>query len=806
MNKKIIYSGFSNGKATKRGWCIPLDVLYQRTRKSEILQKQTLEIRKFYASYNEAKARWEKLRTQENCELGIIDAAEKEMKDWETKYKEAKVQLPTITVHACFPEGRKNTDPHTFHNTILTDIDYIPAERINELMLCIKELPFVLFVCRSVRGEGIHILSCIEVKGGINDNNFKDVFEATTRIVEYILNIEVDRKVNSISRCMFLNYDEEAYYNPEATPLNVDTALWLEENKIDLKNLTDMSEKEKLISYLDQAAPDLNWTEGNRHHTLVYLTGSLNRAGFDVEDAVAACTSRYVQADFDTDEIEKTVRDVYGRYSSEHGINQQPSVTKKDKGTKGQVTKVSDEEDEEDIDEQKLFSTPCPNIQILLPYIPEWIWFFVLKPNDPLEIKFTSIIAALVVLGAMMKNVSCKVTEHETVKTLLFLNVMGAAASGKSCIKRAAKLFDFYSSRIERESKKLVQKWKSDFKTWEKCTKNCKEDDCNCGAEPQKVEEINLMLQLNTSKSKLLKRLSVNSPFPSLIYTDELDSMMAHKENPLSSTLREIYEGERTSSDTFLNGYNVVKEPRGALLCAGTPSQQTRFFTCKEDGLVSRFLSIFLPYSDYIDVGEIDEDDSLNEDEVKNEATYHRVQAFADYFINKKFKLHLTQAVADLLNDYFRPCHTRFAHFSSDYLNSFIRRLRGIDIRLAMILTCCKLYLNDEPEGKYDIPTDIIKLVISFNDFWIEQEIKLLSLLPESKANPDGHEMKHAALFYKLPCPFTSTQAKELFAKEDGLCEKTATRAIKFWKEHGSIHKKGKLYYKSECWESTQTA
>lgn len=230
MHKKIIFSGFNNGKATKRGWYISLDVLYKKTKVSKELREKTLDIRESYACYNEAKARWEELCAKENCEQEIIDAAEKEMKDWEKKYKEAKVLLPIITVHASFPEGRKDADSHTFYNTILTDIDHIPEERINELILHIKKLPFVLFACRSVRGEGLHILSYVEVEGGINDNNFKDVFEATTRIVEYILNIEVDRNVNSISRCMFLNHDENAYYNPEATPLNVDTALWLERN------------------------------------------------------------------------------------------------------------------------------------------------------------------------------------------------------------------------------------------------------------------------------------------------------------------------------------------------------------------------------------------------------------------------------------------------------------------------------------------------------------------------------------------------------------------------------------------------
>lgn len=95
-----------------------------------------------------------------------------------------------------------------------------------------------------------------------------------------------------------------------------------------------MKEKDNLVAYLNAADSNLNWSVGNRHSTLISLASVLNKAGFDEEDVVAECTSRYAQSDFDTDEIEKTVRDVYRRYSSEHGKTRSLLPPKRTKGQK----------------------------------------------------------------------------------------------------------------------------------------------------------------------------------------------------------------------------------------------------------------------------------------------------------------------------------------------------------------------------------------------------------------------------------------------------------------------------------------
>lgn len=221
MENNFKMSLYNNGKAARRARDISMDELYWLVKEDEGLKMKTREIRSLHAQWQEVKAAWDSMCADEFCSQEERDAVRDEKVKLEKEVKEKKPGLPVITAHGYFPEGRKDKDPHTFYNTILTDIDHITKEQIDELMPRIKKLPFVVFACRSVRGGGIHILSRVEVKDGINDDNFKDVWVKTTLIVEGRLNVEADESVKSISQCMFLNHDAEAYYNPDAIPFDL---------------------------------------------------------------------------------------------------------------------------------------------------------------------------------------------------------------------------------------------------------------------------------------------------------------------------------------------------------------------------------------------------------------------------------------------------------------------------------------------------------------------------------------------------------------------------------------------------------
>ena len=274
-----------------------------------------------------------------------------------------------------------------------------------------------------------------------------------------------------------------------------------------------MKKKQYLVAYLLAAGNNLNWSVGNRHSTLISLASTLNKAGFDEEDAVAECTSRYAQSDFDTDEIEKTVRDVYRRYSSEHGTKQKSFTPQKDKGTKGHKDKFNQQE-EETLDDEDFLNTHFPSITPAYDYISLLLLDYCIDPESSEEIKFTTLISLITILGFMEKNVRCMPKRKEIITTLLYINVIGDASSGKSCIDAAYKLAKAYSKNIELKSAAEAKEQDKKIRLWENCIKKSSDTDCNCGEEPTKIEQIRLALTHNISKSKLIKQLEANAAYP----------------------------------------------------------------------------------------------------------------------------------------------------------------------------------------------------------------------------------------------------------------------------------------------------
>lgn len=558
-----------------------------------------------------------------------------------------------------------------------------------------------------------------------------------------------------------------------------------------------MDQENKFLNYCDAADPHMNWSKGNRHFSLVSLASNANKAGFDENVVITECIRRYAEPDFDDKEIRETISDVYKRYSSDHGSKQKAFTPKTDKRTKGQ--KDTSQNTEEDLlDEDELLTTKYPDVEEVRQYIPAAFYDYIIDNNKSKEINFTTLISVLVAMGTVMKGVKCLMRRGEVVTTFIYYLVCGAAASGKSCIDKGYKFFKIHKDIIENESREEYKKKKEEYKKWEKCQKNCKEEDCGCGAEPIIPKIVKILMSLNISASKLIHQLFDNGPIPSLLYATELDSFLNIKENPLSPVLRAAYEGEPLSSHTHMHGDVVKDNTQMSIVTAGTPLQVGAFFKNKEDGLVSRFISNFLSLSTYEGL-EIEDDCDFNANKEAEESFFERVKTFIKYALNLILILNLTPTSRKMIDAYFKEAEKRYATYNSHALLSFIRRLRKIDIRLAMILTVLGLYDKIEVHSSYDIPDEIIKLIISWNDFWIEQHIRLLSLLPDEKEKKLSQEIRHQNVYILLPCEFDFSTAKTLFLEKAGASARTARRTLQDYKTQGLITQKLQRYYRTDC-------
>lgn len=803
MSYNKMFSGLKSGNdggynPQTRWWATP-DELVEKIRNDEKLKRKTLDYRSVREQLKKCEAKMKELQDRDDDDPEKTEAIN-EYKIVDKKCKDQKSEkFELVTIHAIFNQGRKNEDPHEYNNLILADIDHISDEDADKLLKEVEKRPYVLFANKSVSGEGVHIVVYVDVEGGINDENFKDVFAVTTQFVDYDLNIETDKAVGSISRCMFLNHDENIYYNPNAVPLDVTGALWLKKNFIN-KNIIDkeMNEQESLSKYLDAADCDLIWTVGSRHTTLVSLASTCNKAGFSEIDLIDECCRRYSQSSFPDEEIRETISDVYNRYSSDHGINRKTEyVPKKDKRTKGQID-TSKETEKEFLDPEEELKARCPDVRDVQKYIPDGFFDYMIDLEKSELIRFVELMGFLVSAGAMMQDVECRMNRKEVARTYLYFLLHGPAASGKGCILEAYKFFKIYANVIQNESSEEVRKGKEAHKTWEKCVSKCKEEDCGCEAEPVVPCEKKLSLSLNTSASKLISQLCDNGDFPVLVYDSELDAIMNMKDNPVGWMYRCGWECEPVGSNTHLHGYREKEKPKIAILAAGTESQVPRLLTNKDDGLTSRMLSVMLPETPYVPLPETDDFDYAAY-ERREEAYKGRVKTFARYAMNTKIYFKLTQAALKRINDYFREAELRCARYGSEAVNSFLRRLRKNDIMIAQILAFFDLYNQNKEAGVYYIPDEIVEIVLSWNDFFVEQHIRLLDKFPELEENQGGSEFKYLQIFKQLPCVFDKKVAIDLFQHIAEKSYKTAFRTLKKWENKSLLVKKGGNYHKVNC-------
>lgn len=560
-----------------------------------------------------------------------------------------------------------------------------------------------------------------------------------------------------------------------------------------------MDQENKIQKYCDAADPHMNWSKGNRHLSLVSLACNANKAGFDENVVISECTRRYAEPDFDDKEIRETISDVYKRYSSDHGSNQKAFSPKTDKKTKGQID-TSQNTEEDLLDEEDILNTPCPDISKAKKYIDDNIYGWVIDPQSGQVIQMAAFFALVAAMGATMKDVKCLFKKAEVVGTNLYFILTGAAASGKSCIEPSRDFFRAYAKDVENKSREEVKQQTQAHKAWEKCNKKCEEEDCGCGAEPVVPPLKDIDLSLNTTASRLITQLVNNRDIPTLLSTSELAANMDMKDAPLSPLLRMAYAGETISYNTQKHGNIKTYNTKLTIIGAGTPEQVVGVIKNKEDGLASRSFFICLPDTPYKPL-DTDDDFDFDEYKAKKEAFEKRALAFAHYAANVKINFKLTKKSRKHFDNYFIEADKRFAKYASDALYSFLRRLCSGDVIIAQILATSDLYNNSKGSGTYEIPDEIIELVISWNDYFIEQHIRVLNMLPDPQVNKDSNELKYPELFKKLPCDFTCREAWEIAKPIIDISERNLRRVINKWKDKNIITKKGKTFHKVDCQE-----
>ena len=279
-----------------------------------------------------------------------------------------KKMMTSFGVAALFEGGRRQQHIVELTGLSLVDIDHIPAERMSEVLALVRGDEHTLLAYTTLSGQGLRILfryetpsnlplygealqtslqnnSCEHPEGAPHRGGavqrtegvcwggslYKRVFEQGNEYYRNLLNLPYDGQCKNVGRISTIAYDEELYYNPEATPFIIEP----EEKKSVGRPKGGKSEKLRVksckvgdveaIIIRELERRGIRYEAGSYNKYVSAACYEMNRYGVPEEQCREWAVSRF--DDYDTPAVEAIVRSCY-QQTEEHGTARTPRAEK----------------------------------------------------------------------------------------------------------------------------------------------------------------------------------------------------------------------------------------------------------------------------------------------------------------------------------------------------------------------------------------------------------------------------------------------------------------------------------------------
>ena len=140
--------------------------------------------------------------------------------------------FPAFAPNALLYEGKARDNVVGLTDMCFLDIDHVDDMMLLDYALAIlRQDKHVVLACKSVSGNGIHILIRYKEKGRKYPPNrtqmkplsmrkwYKKVFDCLVKEYQWKLGLEIDKQPNNIECMCLIASDSNAYYNPDAEPI-----------------------------------------------------------------------------------------------------------------------------------------------------------------------------------------------------------------------------------------------------------------------------------------------------------------------------------------------------------------------------------------------------------------------------------------------------------------------------------------------------------------------------------------------------------------------------------------------------------
>ena len=307
----------------------------------------------------------EELVTMMRTDQSVRDLTEKHRYARATGDEQAasryKKMMTSFGVAARFEGGRQQKHIVELTGLSLVDIDHIPSEKMDEIVGTVREDEHTLLAYTTLSGQGLRILARYEThpnppcEGGDSDiaeptslphregwggSSYKQAFLTVNEYYQNLTGLATDGQCKNIGRISTIAYDENLYYNPDATPFIVK----LEEKKPVGRPKGEKSEKGRVkrckvgdVEHLVQRELErrgIVYEAGTYNRYVSAFCYEMNRYGVPEEECREWAANRF--DDYNTPEVEAIVRSCYTQ-TEEHGTVRLPRTGSDKQATVAQI-------------------------------------------------------------------------------------------------------------------------------------------------------------------------------------------------------------------------------------------------------------------------------------------------------------------------------------------------------------------------------------------------------------------------------------------------------------------------------------
>ncbi len=644
-----------------------------------------------------------------------------------------KKNLLAFTPSASFKGGRKIEFLESYNPLIVLDIDNIPGGIITYLTKAkVERFTKVCFVSPS--GNGLKIL--VETDAKIDSHIL--AFRTIANYYENKLGIPIDQSGKDITRLCFFSHDPQIYYNPDSKIFSVETR-----RKESIETLPAF---EECVAFTKQKSTYVN---GNRNNFLYLLASNCNRAGLQESDTLTQILTSY---DLSPDEIRQSVASAYKHRTYES------------KNLKIDVPIKS--------------TTPCMPHKIFQS-LPVLLREGCVTFKDKRE-RDVFLTGALTVLSGCLPNVS-GVYDRRTNHPNLFSFIIAPAASGKGALLFAKELGFAYHQKLVKESKEHQKDYRKDLQRYELSILRYRKG--KLPDPPQKPEEKNfrlLYIPANSSSAMLIRHLQQNGGTGMLFETeaDTLGNVLKQDWGGYSDLLRKSFHHEPIAySRKVNNDFLEIENPRLSVALSGTPNQVIKLIPSVEDGLFSRFLFyVFEVDATWRDVSPQNKNSNIG---AFYKTLAQEVVQLVSFLEKYPTNFTLKKEQWQKMNDHFSDCLNKTKTLVGSEALSIVKRLGLILFRIAMILSTCRKYEEQNTAKEISCSDQDFQIAVWMVEVYLEHALYLYHRLPQkSKSTFPKMPSNKRAFFNALPPQFKRKEAL-VIGKELNLSSATIDRFLK---------------------------